>query len=167
MRKGLLIGSAVVLGVLLLVAVALLVVAGTDFGRERVRRFAVSALNDAVNGTVHIGAIEGNLLGGVTIRDVVIVDSAGAPFLSLERASVEYHLRDLLAKRIYLHDVTVVRPIVVHRDRIAPALGKQGHSAPPVQGPPRGMTSMCVVPVARALQPRPECHRPRDQRDHP
>ena len=113
MRKGLIIAGAVIVALLGVAALALFVVTGTDFGRERVRRFVVSTINDVVNGTVRIGSIEGNLLGGVIVRDVVIVDSAGAPFLSIERVSAEYALSDLIDKRIYLHDVTVVRPIVV------------------------------------------------------
>ncbi|HSJ64697.1 MAG TPA: translocation/assembly module TamB domain-containing protein [Gemmatimonadaceae bacterium] len=113
MRRPLLIAGAIVLALAGLAALTLFVVTGTDFGRERVRRFAVDALNNAVNGTVRIGAIGGNLLGGATLHDVSIVDSAGAPFLSVERVDVRYSLRDLLEKRIYLDDLTLVRPVVV------------------------------------------------------
>ncbi|HEX7020111.1 MAG TPA: translocation/assembly module TamB domain-containing protein, partial [Gemmatimonadaceae bacterium] len=113
MRKGLIIAVVAIFALLGVAALALFVVTGTDFGRERVRRFVVSALNDAVSGTVRIGSLEGNLLGGVTVHDVTIVDSTGAPFLSVERVSAEYALGDLLRKRIYLHDLTIVRPVVV------------------------------------------------------
>lgn len=113
MRKALVIAGAIVLSLLAIAALALFVFTGTDFGRERVRRFAVDQLNGMVNGTVSIGAIEGNLLGGATLLDFVILDSAGAPFVSAERASVRYSVRDLLGQRIALHDVALVRPIIV------------------------------------------------------
>jgi autotransporter translocation and assembly factor TamB len=89
MRKALIIAGSVILVIIGVAALALFVLTGTDFGRERVRQFALGALNDAVNGTVRIGAIDGNLLGGITLTDVSIVDSAGAPFLSVERVTAE------------------------------------------------------------------------------
>lgn len=113
MRKALVIAGAVVLTILALAALALFIFTGTDIGRERVRRLAVDQLNGMVNGTVRIGAIEGNLLGGAILRDLVILDSAGAPFVSVERASVRYSVRDLLGRRIALDDVTLVRPIII------------------------------------------------------
>src|SRR5207244_3897162 len=57
-------------GMTLVAMLALLIVTGTDWGRERVRRAAQSALGGIVHGRVHIGRITGNLLVGTTVHDV-------------------------------------------------------------------------------------------------
>jgi hypothetical protein len=101
----------------LLVSVALvglLVVSNTDFGRERVRRFAESAIQGAANhGVVRLGRVSGNLLEGFTIADVSIKDSSGAPFLVADTVSLNYGLRAVLLKRLELSDIRLVRPLVV------------------------------------------------------
>ena len=72
----------VVLSVLTLLAVlAVWLFTSTNFGRERVRRLALSALGGATHGIVRIGEVHGNLLTGATCVGVSITDSAGRPFL--------------------------------------------------------------------------------------
>lgn len=102
--------------VLLIAAVltGLLVFTNTDYGRERVRRFAESAIGGAAkHGVVRLGKVTGNLLEGFTIANVSIRDSAGAPFFVADSLSLTYGLRALLLKRLELNDVRVVRPLVV------------------------------------------------------
>ena len=71
-----------VVAVLIIAGAGLLVVTRTDFGRERVRRIVVSTLSgQAKGGIVRIGKITGNLLTGVTLHDVSISDSTGAPLI--------------------------------------------------------------------------------------
>ncbi|MDQ2765727.1 MAG: hypothetical protein M3Y30_01105, partial [Gemmatimonadota bacterium] len=53
--------------VALLVVGAVLGLTNTDFGRERVRRIAVSAMSKSIHGTTRIGRIDGDLLRGVTL----------------------------------------------------------------------------------------------------
>jgi translocation and assembly module TamB len=104
----------VVLSVIFVLGVlAVWVLTNTDFGRERVRKFALGRLQGATHGIVKIGAIHGNLLTGATLADVSITDSAGRPFLAADSLSGRYVLRGLLSKRIYLDDVTLYRPRVV------------------------------------------------------
>src|SRR5687767_14840868 len=110
----LVIGAAA--GVLLVsaVLVGLLVFTNTDYGRERVRTFAQSAIQGAANhGVVRLGRVSGNLLEGFTIADVSIKDSSGAPFLVADTVSLNYGLRAVLLKRLELSEIRLVRPLVV------------------------------------------------------
>jgi hypothetical protein len=55
----------------------------TEWGMERARRFAVSWLDDRIEGELRIGRVTGpGLLGGVIIHDFGIIDPRGRPFLS-------------------------------------------------------------------------------------
>ena len=102
-----------VIVILVLGAAALLIITQTDFGHERVRRFAVTGINDVTHGIAHIGAVSGNLLTGFTLSDVTITDSAGEPFVSVDTVTTRYDLRALLSQRIVLTDLTLLRPVVV------------------------------------------------------
>ncbi len=109
---------AVVLGLLallaLLVVAAVLVLTNTDWGREQLRRRVVAALSGSVvHGRLKVGRISGNLLKGIGLHDVAITDSAGAPFVRADSASVRYTLRDFLSKKIELAGLTLWRPDVV------------------------------------------------------
>ena len=113
MRRALKIGSIVLLVLLAVVGIGIYVVSGTDFGRERTRRFALGILEDKVNGNVRIGRIEGNLLRRVRIHDISITDSAGEPFIVADEVRSRYGLFSLASKKILLRDLTLVRPVIV------------------------------------------------------
>jgi translocation and assembly module TamB len=101
-------------GIIVALAVlAVLVLTNTDWGRERVRRYAEQTLNTAIHGRVHIGQLSGNLLLGVTAHDVAITDSAGNPFVAVEAVQGDYSVLSLLRKRIWIQNATVIRPVVV------------------------------------------------------
>lgn len=103
-----------VIGLLVVLAVAaLLVLTGTDWGRERVRRIAVAQLNKIARGRVNIARMDGNLLGGATLTGVSITDSAGRPFLAADTIEASYGIGSILRKRIVLSGVRLVRPVVV------------------------------------------------------
>ncbi len=113
MRKALrivLIAIAVILGVLFL---AVMTLTNTDWGRERVRRIALGALGGSVHGIVRIGAIRGNLLNEIILQDFVITDSAGRPFVSIQRARAQYRVSDFLHQRIDLTSLALEQPVVV------------------------------------------------------
>ena len=77
----------VVLSVIVVLAVlGVWMLTNTDFGRERVRRFALKTLQNATHGIVKRGALRGNLLTGATLVDVAITDSAGRPFFAADSA---------------------------------------------------------------------------------
>ncbi|MEO7086307.1 MAG: translocation/assembly module TamB domain-containing protein [Gemmatimonadaceae bacterium] len=110
-------------GLLLLVTIALVLVAiaatatfvltGTEWGRERVRGIAQNGLTSAVHGKVSIGKLSGNLLTGLTAHDVVITDSSGGPFVSIESLSANYSIAALARKQIYINDAVIVHPRIV------------------------------------------------------
>jgi translocation and assembly module TamB len=104
----------VVLSVIAVLAVlGVWMLTNTDFGRERVRRFALSALGGATHGIVRLDGLRGNLLTGATLVGVSITDSAGRPFFKADSLSGRYVLRSLIAKRIYIDDLVLYRPQVV------------------------------------------------------
>ena len=113
-RRMLVIGAAVIVLVVSAVLAGLLVFTNTDYGRERVRRFAQSAIQGAAHhGIVRLGRVSGNLLEGFTIANLSITDSANAPFLVADTVSLNYGLLALVRKRLDLSDVRLVRPLVV------------------------------------------------------
>ena len=97
----------------LLIIGAVFGVTNTDFGRERVRRIAVSAMNKSIHGVTRIGRVDGNLLRGITLRDLSITDSAGAPFFSSPLVQARYSIGNFLSKHIIIDALGVTRPSVV------------------------------------------------------
>jgi translocation and assembly module TamB len=104
---------AVLIVPILLAGIALFVVTQTDYGHERVRRFAQKLLDDNTSGVVRIGRVSGDLLSTITVHDFSITDSAGRPFISVARASARYNLLALVAKRIEITRLALVRPVAV------------------------------------------------------
>jgi translocation and assembly module TamB len=112
-ERAILIVVTTILSLVAIAATVLLVLTGTDWGRERVRRFAVSAINRSIHGHATIGRLSGNLLTGMTAHDIAITDSAGHPFVAAESFRGSYHIISLLRKRIWIEDAVVMRPVVV------------------------------------------------------
>ncbi|TVR63762.1 MAG: hypothetical protein EA422_08625, partial [Gemmatimonadales bacterium] len=88
--------------ILVLALLAVFIATNTPWGREQVRSFAETQLNEIVQGQVEIGRIEGNLLVGGTIRDLTIVDLEGRPFVTAAEVLWRHSLPDLLGRRIVL-----------------------------------------------------------------
>jgi translocation and assembly module TamB len=111
--RGFLVALSIMLGLALLAVVAVYVVTGTDWGRERVRRQAQSMIASMVHGNVKIGRLSGNLLTGMTVHDFSITDSSGAPFAAVESFTATYSVVSLLRKHIWIEDAVLVRPLIV------------------------------------------------------
>ena len=103
----------VLLGIVALAGIVVVVLTSTEWGHERVRRFALSQLQSHVHGRVSMGRLSGNLLTGLTIHDLAISDSSGEPFIAAQELSARYALGPLIAKKVWLNDVRVVRPLIV------------------------------------------------------
>ena len=99
--------------VALLVVAATLLVTNTNWGRERVRRYVLGIVQRNSHGIIHIGSVSGNLLGGVVLHDVVIIDSARAPFIKADEIWAKYTLGTLRGKKIEFSEVRLVRPVIV------------------------------------------------------
>ena len=113
-RRIVVIVSAALVLIVAAVLTGLLIFTNTDYGREKVRGIAESAIQSAAkHGVVRLGRVSGNLLQGFTIANVSIKDSANRPFLVADSVSLNYGLRALLLKRLELADVRLVRPLVV------------------------------------------------------
>jgi translocation and assembly module TamB len=110
------IGLAALGAVIMLLVVAVGVVSNTRWGHERVRQFALDAVRGSATGQVDIGRVSGNLLTGVTLHDVRIADSSGAPFIEAGRLRTDYAVRALLSRRLEFTDVLLdSATIVLHR----------------------------------------------------
>src|SRR5262249_53574367 len=96
-----------------------------------------------VHGKTSIARVSGGMLSNITLEHVVITDSAGAPFISVDSITTYYSIGDLFRKRILLDHSVFVRPNVVldkyaagvwNYARILPGLmdaAKKPPSAPP------------------------------------
>ena len=107
------IGGVTIAAIVLLATGAVLGLTNTDIGRERVRQIAVKAMNKSVHGISRIGRVDGNLLHGITLRDVSITDSAGAPFFASPLVQARYSLGNFLSKHIIIDALGITRPSVV------------------------------------------------------
>ena len=85
----------------------------TDFGRNTIKLYGLEQLAERVHGRVRIGEVHGDLLSGATLVDVIITDSAGAPFLEADTVEIRYSIRALFSKHLAFTDVRLVRPVVV------------------------------------------------------
>jgi autotransporter translocation and assembly factor TamB len=104
---------AVIAVVALLLLAATFLVTNTNWGRERVRRYVLGIAQGNSHGIVHIGSVSGNLLRGFTLHDVVITDSARAPFIKADEIRAKYSLGTLRGQRIEFSEVRLVKPVIV------------------------------------------------------
>jgi hypothetical protein len=96
---------------LLVATLVIVLLTRTDWGMERARRFAVTWLEDRVDGELRIGRVTGpGLLGGVTIHDFGLVDRRGRTFLASDSLELAYDWRSLVAGRILLNRVVLHQP---------------------------------------------------------
>src|SRR5690242_20524264 len=113
MRRRILIAITALVVVVILLVGGVFLVTNTNWGRERVRRYVEGIIQRNSHGLVHIGGVTGNLLKGFTLHDVVITDSARAPFIKVSEAWARYSLTTLRGKRIDFRQVKLVKPIIV------------------------------------------------------
>lgn len=84
----------------------------TAAGRTLVADAAVAFVNQRIRGTMTIGAVGGSFLDGLTLHDVAIRGTDGAPLLEVGRLQFRYRLDDLLSGRIVLGQLILIRPTV-------------------------------------------------------
>ncbi|HEV8446125.1 MAG TPA: translocation/assembly module TamB domain-containing protein [Gemmatimonadaceae bacterium] len=104
---------ALVIAVIVLNAAALWILTHTDWGRTRVKNIALGGMEKVVHGKTSIRRVSGGLLSNITLEHVVITDSSGAPFISVDSITTDYSIGDLFRKRILLDHSVFVRPNVV------------------------------------------------------
>ena len=101
-----------VAALLLLMIIGVVVLNGTYYGRERVRRLALDAMRDIVKGELIVGRIDGNLLDRFDLVDVSILDEDGQPFLIADRVRARVAFGPLLSRRIIVRSLELERPVV-------------------------------------------------------
>ena len=103
------------LAILAVLLVGLLVAAAvltqTAWFRERVRRLAMRQADAAIEGTLVIGAVEGDFVTGVTLRDVSIVQQ-DVPVVRVGRVQIAYSLGDLLSDGRLVRQITIDRLVI-------------------------------------------------------
>ena len=105
---------ALCFGSALLLAVAAVVsLPRTEWGREKIRSQVERALSEQFAGKVTIGKVDLSVFTRATVHDVVITDSAGAPFIRAPLVSGDWSLDDLWHKRVILDNVRVEHPVIV------------------------------------------------------
>ncbi len=113
-RRKLALAVALCLGSSLLLAIAaVLYLPDTEWGREKIRSAVQRALNSQFAGRVSVGRIELPAFSRATVHDVVITDSAGAPFLTVPTVRGTWSLGDLWNRRVILDNVRAERPVIV------------------------------------------------------
>jgi len=111
--RGIVVGLGMILFFAVLAVLIVYVLSNTDWGRERVRRYAQTFINNSIHGRAQVGKVTGNLLTGMTVHNFVITDSAGEPFVAVESFRANYSILGLLRKRIWIEDAVLVRPLIV------------------------------------------------------
>lgn len=98
---------------LLLAVAAVVYLPRTTWGSEKIRAVIEDALNHQFAGRVSVGKIELPVFTRATVHDLVITDSAGAPFLKVPLVRGRWSLGDLWNRRVILTDVRADRAEVV------------------------------------------------------
>ena len=92
----------------------------TSPGRDLLVRLVSDQSHRFLRGSLRIGGVTGSWIGGLTLDDVAIRDTAGALFLSAPQVVVRYRVRNLLAGRFVIEEARLVRPelqFLQHRSR--------------------------------------------------
>jgi translocation and assembly module TamB len=113
---------ALVGAALLLATVAGMMLTRTDWGREKVRGYAVEKLNAAIRGRVEIDEVlEGDLLRMVSMAGVRVYEEDGRKFADVDTLRVHYRWSDFLFGNLTFAQVTFVNPVV--QLRTEPGIG--------------------------------------------
>ena len=113
LRRILILAGGFVAGLVLVGAAVVATVLGTAPGHALARRFALSALKNAVDGRVTIGSLSGSLWRAAELRDVELAMPDGRPVIRVARVRVTYALSDLVGRRFVLSHVELDRPTVM------------------------------------------------------
>ncbi len=108
----------IVVGVLATAAGTLGALVGTAAGKGLLARLFTAQSVRLVRGSVSIARIEGNFYDWLALDSVVIRDTTGFPLAALGRVEMRFRLADVLAGRIVLERLRLIRPriyLVKHR----------------------------------------------------
>ncbi|HEX9483495.1 MAG TPA: hypothetical protein VF929_02905, partial [Gemmatimonadaceae bacterium] len=92
---------------LLVVALALVILAVTPWGNERVRRFALGQANGRMQGAITVESVRGNLFRAATLTNVQVTDSAKRVLFSARHVRVRYAILPALRGQLVLRSATL------------------------------------------------------------
>lgn len=78
--------------------------------RDALGHAAAAWVARSLHGTVTVGTLRGSLVSSLVVRDLLVRDRQGVPVVQIAEARLRYDLLALLAKRLVLHEVQLVRP---------------------------------------------------------
>lgn len=109
----------IVLGTLAMVLGVVTSLTLTPPGRALLARSVSTLLDRLLTGSVRVGAISGSFLYDLTLKDLVVRDTAGVLLADLPRVRVSYRIPNLLAGQIVLSGIELDRPtiqLIKHRN---------------------------------------------------
>ena len=141
--------------ILVLLLVAFGIFSQTSYFQNNILRPQVeAATNDAIEGSLEIGSIEGNLFTHVAANNVVVYDKKGNLAASIQRAEVAYDLLPLIDFELPISRVKLVRPLgIVRTDKdgvLNLATLVKPSDAPEEEGKPFGL-SIANIDIERGV----------------
>ena len=127
--------------------------AGTERGRETLRRVALAQARKSIPG-LQIGRIDGDYLQGLVLRDVEVRDESGQPAVHVDHLSLRYRLGALWRRTISVSEIEIDGVAVTARPDGRGGLNLAHLTAPsePARSPaPQGKPSGWKVQVDRIL----------------
>ena len=97
---------------MLLVALSVVVLTRTQFGRDALRSQVVRTFNNSFEGSLEIGRLQGNLVQDLFASDVRLFDPEGREVLRVDSVAMRPHWRSLFGGAFIADEVTLVRPRV-------------------------------------------------------
>lgn len=96
----------------LLVALSVIILTGTQFGRDALRDQVVRSFNNSFEGSLEIGRLQGNVLQDLFASDVRLLDPEGLEVMRIDSVSLHPHWRSLFRGSFVTDEATLVRPVV-------------------------------------------------------
>ena len=96
-------------GILVVIVFLLALATQTQFFKDRLRVILASSISTNINGTLHLGTIEGNFLTGFSVDSIAISDEFGIIFSS-RKITCRYELLPLLERKIRINNFIIEQP---------------------------------------------------------
>ncbi len=116
-------------------------------GRRAILARVLSAARDRLDGNLRIGALDGNLIHTLVLRDVELRDAEGQPALRIARLSVSYELSGLLRHALVIEELNVDGAVVHGR-----SLGDRRFNLAALIKPSPARPSRVETPYAIAIR---------------
>lgn len=106
--------AGIALGLILLVLAVVLLLGRTEWGTRQVGVRAIDYLDAQMAGDLTVGRVSGGgILRGVTVHDVLLVDSLGRPVMRADSARLAYAVRSFLGGDVILNRVELWGPYAI------------------------------------------------------